>query len=300
MEPKGRPFPHLPDLWDYQKERSPEVVALLEKEASLKKIYDRPSNNKRKKSKRTKPRKKNPQPKMKDLFPIKVNEDGFPMKHCKYEPLEGWFVYRPPGYGCKKPTTRGNNKSAGAIAGHCTSCHLKPCITKEFHNDSTDLWLDMSIKLLKPDAECSASVAEFLTKKHCQLFKWRYRKNLKSPRCITQYLLDWYSVPNSQGDSSVDDEDDLPLSSLRDRQIGDQPLVAPTASFTHASAMEARCDSDSEDDLSHLPVISWGHPLPNRVSLDTTQGSGNATGNCSPHVASLQSQSSDSDSENEF
>ena len=57
-----------------------------------------------------------------------VNEDGFPLRLCEYEAAELRQVYRPPGYG----------QEADPKLPHCCDCHLKPCVTEEFHDEAKD------------------------------------------------------------------------------------------------------------------------------------------------------------------
>lgn len=82
----------------------------------------------RKKS-RTKPRKKNPQTKLKAFFSPKTNEEGFPMKFCKYVNEEKKFVYFPPSY------PPDSYKEYTAKPSYCLSCRLQPCIQDGHGND---------------------------------------------------------------------------------------------------------------------------------------------------------------------
>jgi hypothetical protein len=317
---KNRPFPDIPTLEDFHEYRSPEVMALLRHEAALEEIYGDKSKQKKQppKKKKKKParKKKNPQPKVKDIFPAKENEDGYPMKHCQYEPLEGRLVYRPSKYGSNFEE---KNRIARATVCHCTSCHLKPCICDEFFEEAADTWAKTVITEDKPFSVGSQAVTEFLNKKYCKVFKRRYSKKHKPPDCITRHVLAWYTnryqEESSVSDESLDDEDeDIPLSVLRDRQIGDPPAaLTVTTTAPVLPSMSPSCrykflyGSDSDDSMGNLQPIVWRKSAPNRVSIESSDVlSTRTSSNKEAASRSIQKRSAsqmaldDTDSENEF
>lgn len=77
---------------------------------------------------RAKPRKKNPQTKLKAFFLPKTNDEGFPWKLCRYVKEEKKFVYFPPSY------PPDNYTRYTAKPAYCLFCRLQPCI-QDGHSD---------------------------------------------------------------------------------------------------------------------------------------------------------------------
>ncbi|CAB9523985.1 hypothetical protein SEMRO_1480_G276200.1 [Seminavis robusta] len=103
---------------------------------------------------------------------VTYTSDGFPRNESEYEPMEGKYVYRPPGY----PAETKNMEGLSVL--HCTMCHLKPCIATALDSKIWDLchqhiahaeWEDRCL--------CSESGYEDVQREHCILFMKRYRIN---------------------------------------------------------------------------------------------------------------------------
>lgn len=140
---------------------------------------NKPAKKPRKKAKsKPKAKKPDPQTKVKHFFQMKVNEDGYPMKLCEYEPKESRHVYRPPGYGDNKENRWFHDGS------HCTMCHLKPCIAFEYHRETDEFFFEQNISKKHTSASCVAGTTKFLQKLYCKIMKRRYLKREIPPACI--------------------------------------------------------------------------------------------------------------------
>ena len=173
------------------------LTALLESRTTTNKV---PPRNKPRKKKKTKGK----QTKMKQYFKDKQNEDGYPQKHCKFEPLEGRKVYRPPGHGTRFV--------ARSIVGdlctmdHCCSCHLKPCLVKEFSEECFNVCFSLDADGAS-NAETQAAVTAYLQKQYCRLFKFRYNKKHPPLSCVVNFVQKWFDIPDTDDEASeLEDE----------------------------------------------------------------------------------------------
>ena len=147
-----------------------------------------------------KAKKADPQTKMKHFFQTKVNEDGYPMKMCEYEPTERKHVYRPPGYGGQNRHNRWYHDGS-----HCTLCHLKPCIAYEYYQETSEFFFDLNISKEQSASVCVADTTEMLQKLYCKIMKRRYLKREIPPSCIRDRVNDLKNY--TDGDSLNEDSD---------------------------------------------------------------------------------------------
>jgi hypothetical protein len=162
----------------------------------------------------SKKKKPNPQPKINKVFEQKKNRDGYLMRHCKFQPEVGDFVYVPPKYGdisAKKKLS----------CDFCCHCQLSPCLTQEFLGETHDKAIRLELYGDKEPTEIRQIISEDLQRKHCKLFKRRYNRRTKSQRCIEKYVNSWFA------DDGIDTDDEsqpeLFFDILQNRQIGDGP-----------------------------------------------------------------------------
>lgn len=154
---------------------------------------------KTKPKKKTKLKKPDSQTKVKHFFQTKVNEDGYPMRMCEYEPMERRHVYRPPGYGENKHNRWFHDGT------HCSTCHLKPCITFEYFKEADEFFFDQNIGKEQSVAVCVAGTTNFLQKLYCKTMKRRYLKKEIPPSCIRDRVdsLRTYADDDSDAESHL-------------------------------------------------------------------------------------------------
>ena len=186
-----------PPKVDAQYKPGPAGREFLEELAQLKKkIESRPVYNMPKRK-----RKKNPQPKIDKCFPIAVNEDGYPLKYCEFEPLENKVVYRPPGY------AEGYTRAME----HCQYCHLKPCVLSVYKKEAMDMELEAAKGGAKAD-KIAAETEKFFVKKVCKFMKRRYSRKVPVPECVQEQVDDtrdewkWHLRHDEDDEDSDDDE----------------------------------------------------------------------------------------------
>lgn len=132
-----------------------------------------------------------------NFFQQKQNEDGYPMKLCAWEPLEQRHVYRPPGYGV--------NSTGGK---HCCDCHLKPCVVKEYGEETDEFFFDLQINERKPDLVAQEKTLVFLHRKYCKAIKKRYLKKLKPPKCVAESVEAYCNFFHGALDGLEEEEED--------------------------------------------------------------------------------------------
>ena len=263
----------LPDPEEY----SPKTKVNSAQLEEFNRIYGAKKPKRRRKP--AKKNKKNAQLKINQFYPDKENGEGYPLKHCQYEPTEGRMVYRPPGYG-DDPSIKWHHRQPP----HCLSCHLKPCITTDRFNEMSDQASTQKILEKKPKAVVIDATNKSLMRHYCKLMKRPYHKNLKPPVCVTDFSNRLVFSDTESDTESIDhfifndtDSDDdsifnneyyfpkyLCTSLLRDRQIGDPPmkeLVAAAISCKQRQqretlSLESQVTSNNEQPTSnkkHLP-----------------------------------------------
>lgn len=215
----------------------------------------RPQDKDKKKKVTRKKKKGKQQKKIRTFFKQKENEDGYPLKHCTYEPSEKRQVYRPPGYG----------DNMDQKLPHCCDCHLKPCVATVFYDESeaflTDLHHDKGQTI--PAAQIATTV--FLHKKYCKVIKRRYLKKLQPPKCVTEVVEEL--IDDLDEDTSDDDVDD---SGLEDEFILDQdPRSVPVRETLEDEQKQVpdEVTSDSDDSLDGtmtLADLKKGAAKPNK------------------------------------
>lgn len=168
---------------------------------------NKPTKKKTKSKAKGKAKKPDSQKKVKHFFQTKVNEDGYPMHLCEYEPTERRHIYRPPGYGDNKENRWFHDGS------HCTNCHLKPCITFEYYSETNDFFFDQNISKKKSVSSCVDGVTKLLQKFYCKVLKRRYLKKEIPPACIRDrvealcnYADEEKEESNAESSLSVDSE----------------------------------------------------------------------------------------------
>jgi hypothetical protein len=145
------------------------------------------------------------QTKLKQFFKPKTNNDGYPMRFCRYHPILDTNVFCPPGYGI------GHKHKQDVFMQHfCLDCMLSPCITKEYYNQAWDFSYQMTRHAAGTisNAVVRTETAVFLQKEHCKLFKKRYGKKKQIPGCIVRHTakeLLVYGCDNSDLDATGSD-----------------------------------------------------------------------------------------------
>ena len=149
-----------------------------------------------------------------------VNEDGYPIAHCRFEPAEDRLIYHPPGYA----------KEADPRLPYCTCCRLKPCIAEEFHKEGREFmfgkFFDKESTTI-PAAEKMAVV--FLHKKYCKVMKMRYLKKLLPPQCIIDHCEVYAADLEEVVVHSDSDESELSFDSEEEAEFTIQDLMSDTA-----------------------------------------------------------------------
>lgn len=146
----------------------------------------------RKPWKRKSKRKPNPQTKLKKFYPPKMTDEGYPLSHCEYEPMEKRQVYRPPKYVVSQEQCFGKHL-------HCVKCHLKPCITNAYFKEASTL----SAHRTMVDGVSSKDA------KHEVLVLWKnkYRMLMKPGRAYTGATQCMKDVASQHFASSDEDSD---------------------------------------------------------------------------------------------
>jgi hypothetical protein len=157
---------------------------------------DKQARKKTKSKAKNKVKKPDSQTKVKHFFQTKVNEDGYPMKMCEYEPTERRHVYRPPGYG--------DNKEWFHDGSHCTSCHLKPCVTFEFYSEMDAFFFEQNKNQKRTVANCATGATKMLQKLYCKIMKRRYLTKEIPPACIRHRIEDLCNYVDDENDPDTE------------------------------------------------------------------------------------------------
>jgi hypothetical protein len=146
-------------------------------------------------------KKHNPQKKLKTYFAPKTNSLGYPMKHCKFQPEEGAYMYQPPWYGQlygKDPRTE------GIPPVYCKSCKLGPCITREFENPMVLLGLFMQDNEHRPPAVVRVNIANRLERERRMVFKLDEDAPMTHTQCMTCFVQLWFpDVDKEESDDEL-------------------------------------------------------------------------------------------------
>ena len=128
------------------------------------------------------------QTKLTAFFAKKTNDDGFPLKHCKYHPDFKRHIYVPPGYGRTPQSTSAKDPSEkkGVFCEFCCHCLLSPCVAERFFDEAWDLSSNIckESKRTLRNFVIREQLTVFLQKKHDKLFKKRYSKKRPVLACI--------------------------------------------------------------------------------------------------------------------
>ena len=161
-----------------------------------------------------KPKKHNPQTKLKQFFPTKLNYQGKPFHQCVYEQVVSDFVWVPPKYKDKidnVSTYYGVKWDMCEIKPIqlCLTCELKPCMASGCYNSIMD-YSRVVEKEVGDDntALVKQKVAEKMMRDHCKLFGNRYSKKLPLLHCFAVFCDCMYDDPNEMGDDSGSDSDE--------------------------------------------------------------------------------------------
>jgi len=126
---------------------------------------------------------------MKSFFPAKKNHQGFPIKECKFQPLEGKYMYRPWWYGrsySNDPATE------GIYPTYCRHCKLQPCITVEEKNTMPSLGkYAMEVDKRTP-AQARLAVANRLEMSRRRIFQLDFGDPPSHTQCMTDFVNLWF------------------------------------------------------------------------------------------------------------
>lgn len=143
-----------------------------------------------------KPKKKcNPQRKIKSYFRPKKNSLGYPMKHCKYQPVEGDYMYQPPWYG----QSHSERFSVDEIIprAYCKECKLDPCIAVEEEHSMSRLGLSMIENMGKTPRSVRIDIAYRMERKRRRLFNLDLDAPMVHKRCVSDFCGTWF--PDKEG-----------------------------------------------------------------------------------------------------
>ena len=130
-----------------------------------------------------KPKKKNPQTKLKKFFRPAKNSEGFPMKHCYYEPTVGDYIYNPP----RHVEAVYNWKTPPHTISFCKFCRLKPCISDVHYGSICDLSAELNIIQCLPESTIRSKLCSFMKAIMVRYFGRKYVNALPSggvPSCV--------------------------------------------------------------------------------------------------------------------
>ena len=247
--------PHLHDS-DTRYKPGPVALAAAEWNRRAEERFFAPISRKPTRRKgRPRKKKKVSQPKIDKIFDIQKNEDGYPIKDCEFEPVEGKHVYRPPGYAANYPYPKL----------HCEHCHLKPCLVSLHFDESREkrkeLWDEE-----KTGSYILSETRMFFSKEWCKLFHVRYSKGFKPPSCVVELLehvqRTFCEEIRSDGDSLDSDSETelhfdnigvLPKGTARDWQDGDPPAQLLANSYQLRAKSMGKIDEEKtneEDSIS--------------------------------------------------
>ena len=142
-------------------------------------------------------KKRNPQKKLKSYFAPKTNSLGYPMKHCKFQPEEGEFMYQPPWYGqlyAQDPQTEGTPPV------YCRHCKLRPCLTRENENPMSMLGLFMQDNERRPPAVVRTNIANRLERERRRIFQLDCDAMMTHTQCMTEFVQFWFPDVDESAD----------------------------------------------------------------------------------------------------
>ena len=219
---------------------------------------------------------------------ITHNKEGFPFAQCEYEPSEDRVLFRPPSY-CIHQTRTGNHVS------HCTSCHLKSCLTTGMQEELETIAQGMKSKSTNSRYD---KIVTTLQRRHCSLFQQRYLKKLQIPRCFVQRA-------RELADQNIADCETI-FYKVKPARVSIEPQVRHGSREDQPdspSPSEPLSDSEFEwEDINPLvcsPNLPSTSLKPTRVSMETGINYSHAKKQTNTTEAFLSSESS-SDSEFEF
>lgn len=149
-------------------------------------------------------KKRNPQTKLKTYFAPKTNSAGYPMKHCKYQPDEGDFMYQPPWYGQRYAQ---DPRSDGIRPVYCRHCKLCPCLAREHQHEMTSLGHHLDVYQNKQPHEIREALAYQLEMQRRLAFKLNCSAPMSQTQCVTDFVHFWYADVEDSGDEFSDHND---------------------------------------------------------------------------------------------
>ena len=221
--------------------------------------------------KTNKGRRRNPQRKIKSFFKDATNEDGYPLKHCEYEPEEGKMVYRPPNYGEEYDSRLPRH--------HCECCHLKPCILVVHGKGATDACFQLDRKDDSASAEKIVAEGEkFLMRKYCKYMKIRYSKKVPIPDCvqdrIEDFLYEWRLDKEDSSEEEVSDEEREFADEQHDDMKSDNHVDSPDKQESGDECEDSGEEREFDDEKTDNLIESPGGQVDNTVESSGRQDSG--------------------------
>ena len=220
-----------------------------------------------------KAKKHNPQTKLKQFFPTKLNYQGKPFHQCVYEEVVRDFVWVPPKYEEKidnVSTYYGVKWDMCEVkpVELCLTCKLKPCMASGCYNSIME-YSRMLEKELGDDkiALVKQRVAEKMMRDHCKLFGYRYSKKLPLLHCFAEFCDGMYdNLDESDKDCGSDSDEefwqDAPsqLESFQKKCFAidriDMRCRRKKARESNGSCKKPRCDTWSQKGTTSSPTTT--------------------------------------------
>lgn len=135
---------------------------------------------------------------LKTYFPPKKNSLGYPMKYCKFQPVEGDYMYQPWWYGqMYDHILDGATEQVDPL--YCRHCKLQPCVTVEDHISSHTTGYFCYVKEKKPKQTVRLIIANRLEMHRRRIFDLDYGAPPSHTKCMTEYV-NWL-LPDKDRDS---------------------------------------------------------------------------------------------------
>ena len=173
-----------------------------------------------------------------------MNWQGFPMRQCKFQPVEQNFMYLPKSY-------KDNAYFSGRPPKYCYFCKLEPCIVEANIESLTKACR----KAMEEENWRTSKVRDYMSGKlmkiHCGVFGRTHHKWMDTLPCVNRYLNKYYpdecEIPGPDTEESSDEEV-VSLGGMASAVT--RPTKQPNVFFDDDS------DSDEDSILKPIPMFA--------------------------------------------
>lgn len=199
---------------------------------------------------------KKPVKNLKAYYAPKKNSQGYPMKECKFQAVEGAYMYLPWWYG---QSYLSDPKYAGIYPAYCRHCKLQPCLTIEENINMSSLGWKFMKEDKKPMPTVRVAIANRLEMKRRRLFDLDLGAPPSHTQCMTEYVN--YRFPDKERKKYwYPSEDDAETSAAEyDKKHKKQaPTVPAKAIIVKSSNKQPLEDNKGNDEKQEQPWFHYG------------------------------------------